>query len=134
MTYDDVQWHDDAVADLGLDEVAGGTHIAMFMAWLVLHGLAAEEWTASGAGLVSRSVSPAAYLFDVCDGQLDPVMLTASGNEFVTGHYYRYVSEYGDAPALASLKSLYEAEDSWATYDAVAPLIDRLFNNWQAAA
>ncbi|WP_109505924.1 hypothetical protein [Nocardioides speluncae] len=134
MTYDDAQWHGDAVAHLGLDETAGGTHIAMFMTWLVLHGFAAAAWTASGAGLADRSITPGEYLFDVCDEQLDPVMLTAAGNEFVAARYVHYVSGYVDVPELSSLRSLYEAEDSWATYDAVAPMIDRLFSDWRAAA
>ncbi|MEV0295304.1 hypothetical protein [Nocardia sp. NPDC050710] len=132
MTYDDAGWHTDSVVDLGLPLAAAGTHIAMFMAWLVLHDLATEDQSTRGRGLRDRSVTPGQYLSSDCCGEIDPFMLNDTGNAFTKAAYRSYLGAYLGIPVIASLDSSYEAPDSWQTYDAVAEEIDRLFRMWRS--
>lgn len=40
MTYDDAEWHQETVDELGLPEDNAATHIGIFYAWMRAHGLA----------------------------------------------------------------------------------------------
>ncbi|MFB7875151.1 hypothetical protein ACFC06_07845 [Nocardia sp. NPDC056064] len=130
MTYDDASWHSDSVHDLGLDPEAAGTHIAMYMAWLVLHDQATAEMTARAGGLRDRSITPGSFLFDQCAGEIDSSMLTESGAAFTAATYRMYLGAYEYIPGVAAYDPMYSAPDSWEIYDAVAPEITQLHRDW----
>jgi hypothetical protein len=132
MTYDDAGWHRDSVAELDLPESAAGTHIGMFMVWLVLHGLVTEEQRVSVRGLFDRSITPGEYLFEACCGEINSAMLNETGDAFTKAAYDTYGEAYESLPSDAAYHSSYAVPDSWETYDLISPSIDRLFAQWRS--
>lgn len=131
MTYDDAEWHYDSVGELGLDTAAASTHIGMFMAWLALHGLTQSD--RNPTELHSRTITPGEYLRRYCVNQIDPSMLTDTGNAFTEAGYRAYLSGYRNVPAVARHGERYGEPDTWETYDEVAPMIDELYAEWRSA-
>ncbi|MFV8165502.1 hypothetical protein ACNQVK_25980 [Mycobacterium sp. 134] len=131
MTYDDAGWHYDTAIENGLQPAAAGTHIGMFMAWLALHGMAQPDYAPSE--LHERTITPGEYLRRHCVAQIDPFMLTDTGNAFTSAAYRPYLRQYRDVPAVARHDSTYETPDTWDTYDEVAVLIDALYAEWRSA-
>ncbi|BDU05857.1 hypothetical protein GV791_06905 [Nocardia cyriacigeorgica] len=130
MTYDDAEWHCDSVSEFDLPGEAAGTHIGIFMAWLVLHDLASPEYAQRGWVLHARTSTPGEFLFASCCGQIDPGMLTVTGNAFIDDAYRAYLRMYDNIPEVAIHDNMYAAPDTWQLYDAVAQEIDGLFQEW----
>lgn len=139
MKYDDASWHfDDEFPEL--PESAGATHIAMFLAWAALHGLASEVHTVDFANelskLKSRAIVPGAWFLAVCDGKFTDEDLNEEGNRFAAAYYEAeegavstYLSDYEET--FPNLDTLYSVDDSWVSYDALTTVISRRFDAWR---
>jgi len=131
VTYDDAEWHYDSVGELDLDVSAASTHIGMFMAWLALHDLTRSD--CNPTELHNRTITPGEYLRRYCVNQIDPSMLTDTGNAFAEAGYRTYLSQYRNVPAVARHGERYGEPDTWETYDEVAQMVDELYAEWRSA-
>jgi hypothetical protein len=120
---------------------AGGTHIGMFVAWALLHGLAGDihlnQFPEPLARLRERKITPGQFLLEACDGKFTDEDLSELGNRFAE-HYYEggdvpghYFADYA-ATVGVETPSIYHVPDSWDTYGQLERVIQNRFEEWQA--
>lgn len=145
MKYDDASWHYGGDFPPSLPSEAGATHIAMFLGWAVLDGLAGEYHTTDAADelarLQRREVTPTQWFIQACDGKFTDEDLNDEGNSFAVSYYAEgeglqtaegaYLADYCDT--FPSANSLYEVEDGWASFDALAPTIASRWEVWRSS-
>ncbi|MBP7340185.1 hypothetical protein [Niveispirillum sp.] len=143
MTYDNASWHYEGNFPADLPENAGATHIALFLSWAVLNGLAGDlhiqEFTADLAQLRGRAVTPGEWFLSVCDGKLVDEDLNEEGNRFTHAYYAGddglhtgegyYLSDYVDA--FPDAETAYHVPDTWASFDTLAPILARRLAAWR---
>jgi hypothetical protein len=139
LEFDRWRWHTEGAFPKDQPPEQGYVHIGVFVAWLVERDMLDPDWVAASglgeavASIRERSGSPCA-LRDVTEGRLTGEMLTTEGKGFA-GAYY--APEYGYARdwrrAFGRRADRYAVPDSWATYDWIAPLIDRRHREWVEA-
>ena len=139
MKYDDASWHYGGNFPPDLTPAAGATHIAMFVAWCLLNGLAGEihieDFPDALERLKNRKITPGSWFISSCDEKFTDEDLNEEGNAF-TVYYYAaddapYLNEYSAALA-EDLESVYEVPDTWETYELLAPIIRASHANWKA--
>ena len=103
MAYDRADWHygGDFPADLPPEN--GGTHIGMFVAWAISHGLEGdlrrEDSAASVEAVRERRMTGREFLFGACDEKFWEEDLSDEGNAFA-GWYYASEGPYMQARRL----------------------------------
>jgi hypothetical protein len=137
MAYDRADWHygGDYPDDLPPDN--GGTHIGMFLAWAIINNLEGEDHQTDCPELLiavrERQMTGRQFLFRQCDEKFWEVDLNNEGNAFAK-HYYGgeelYFEDY-QRILTSDLPSLYHVEDSWDSYDKIAPVISQRFDEWK---
>jgi len=136
MAYDKAEWHYGGVYAEDLPPENGGTHIGMFLAWAILHGLEGalhrEEWPEALAALRARQITGRTFLIQRCDGALGEDDFSPEGNAFAAAYYAsdNYVADYQDVLG-GNEPTLYHVADTWENYDRIAPVIDRRFKEWK---
>jgi hypothetical protein len=85
-------------------------------------------------------VTPAQWSIQACDEKFTDEDLNDEGNSFAASYYAEgeglhttdgsYLADYCDT--VRSANSLYEVEDSWASFDALAPKIASRFDEWRS--
>lgn len=144
MKYDDASWHyaGDFPADLSSD--AAATHIGMFVAWCLLNGLGSTTHNRALEVLRKRRMTPGQYLLAECDGKITNEDLNLEGNAFAYAYYSHeesscssmsFFGDYADAMTTDGVEeeialSIYHVKDLWATYDRIAPRIDKAYREW----
>ena len=140
MKYDDASWHYGGDFPEDLPSEAGGTHIAMFVSWCLLNGLAGEVYDDETPDLLKelrdRTTTPCAWFFSACDEKFTDEDLSDEGNAFAQ-HYYAgagalYLDDYLETIGTG-LDSLYHVPDSWGTFDSLAPVICERHKSWKAS-
>jgi hypothetical protein len=140
MKYDDCSWHSGGDFPADLPDEAGATHIAMFVAWALLNGLASEfvltDFSADLRTLQARDISPGAWFIQSCDGKFVDDLINDSGNGFVKLYYQDlsmkpgcYLADYQSA--FPNLATLYHVPDAWGTYDRLEPVINARYLAWK---
>jgi hypothetical protein len=130
MSIDRADWHYGGDYPDDLPDVNGGTHIGMFIAWLILNRHESEDLrdsAQSGIDAVrARTMTGRTFLFEFCDEKFTDDMLSDGIAEFVADYYREdYVADYEEM--FEDADSLYHVEDTWANYERIAPLIDTAF-------
>jgi len=142
MKYDDASWHYGGDFPAHLPPEAGSTHIAIFVAWCVLNGLAADPHTDDGAELLAalkaRTIAPAQWFVAACAAKSTDEDLTEEGNAFAAAYYgaggglasdpNAYLADY--EKEFSEAESLYEVSDNWETFNRIAPQIALRFKKW----
>ncbi len=142
MKYDDASWHFEGHFPSDLSPDAGATHIALFVAWAVLDGLASDSQKVDGAdhlaALRSCRTDPVRWFSVACDFEFTDQDLNAKGNAFSA-------TSYGtpDAPATRAgrcladyercfpgMPSLYPVPPGRGSYDLLAPTLSRRSRAW----
>ena len=140
MKYDDASWHYGGDFPSHLPNEAGATHIGMFVAWCLLNGLAGEihlnDFPEEYEKLKKRKVTPAEWFMSACDEKFTDEDLSKEGNGFA--HYYyedekteKYVEDY-DNILCDELETIYDATDSWKSYDKLAQAIKQRYKSWKS--
>lgn len=137
--YDDLDWHAGDF-DGGLEDIAGGTHIGMFLTWAILRGLGADDLSSRVKPVLeARRMTPGELCWETCDGALLSVWFGDEGNAFTQGYYTRddqlYFRDYA-AWLAKDLPSIYHVPDTWETFDLLAPKLDErlaFWRNWRAS-
>ena len=138
MKYDDASWHYGGEFPAGLPIENGGTHIGMFLGWVITRDLVGELHLEESAPRVQevkdRRITGRDFLFFECDGKLIDEDLNATGNSFAMAYYEStYSADYYDN-AFPEGEDPYSVEDSWANFDRLAEILDRRFSEWQQGA
>lgn len=139
IEYDVWRWHIGGNFPKNQLPEQGYVHIAMFVTWLVERDLLDAKWVArSGvqramAALEDRAETPCA-LRDMTDGRLASDMLSPEGQAFAGAYYapeYGYARDWRNA--FGRRADRYDVPDEWATFDRIAPTIDRRYGAWVAS-
>lgn len=144
MKYDDASWHYGGNFPTDLPPEAGMTHIAIFVVWAILNGVAGEIHNPGelevDLKIKERSITPTEWFISACDEKFTDEDLSEEGNSFAQSYYAdgtgllaqsgSYLADYQQA--FPGLKQLYEVPPTWASYDRVAPLISKRFKEWRA--
>jgi hypothetical protein len=103
LKYDDASWHYGGEFPENAPEEHGGTHIALFMKWCFVQGLAGDfhlqgepEDTQK---VIEGKLSASEFLFKYCDGKLTTEDLNEEGNAFAENYYGDeglYLSDYAN--------------------------------------
>lgn len=146
MKYDDASWHYGAENfSPDLPPEAGATHIAMFVAWAALNGLAGElhldDFQAELERLRNREWTPTQWFLCVCDEKFTNEDLNEEGNLFARAYYgdenglptsaASFIDDYCGA---FSSEDIYAVPDGWMTYAEIASVIDRRYEAWRSRA
>ncbi len=143
MKYDDASWHYGGNFPAGLPMQAGATHIAMFVAWAVMNGLAGQYHIEDAADdlalLKGRVVTPTSWFIRACDEKFTHEDLNDEGNSFAASYYGNeeglhstsgsYLDDY--CGAFPNAESLYHVEDSWDSFDVLAPALSSRLKSWR---
>ena len=144
MKYDDASWHYGGNFPEDLPREAGGTHIAMFLAWAAGSYLLGELHTNEApellAGLLERSMTPGRWFMAACDAKFTDEDLNAQGNAFAAAYYVE--EEAPDASKLTYLADYcetfpefvdtYAVPDSWESFERLRPLLDKRYAEWKS--
>lgn len=140
MKYDDASWHYDGDFPAELPTEAGATHIGMFVAWCMLHGMAGplhtDEFPDGLEELQAREVTPGQFVINACDEKFTDEELTDEGNSFALAYFGtargmgQYVTDYEETLSRGE-PTLYYIKDSWENYDKLASVIERRFSEWK---
>ncbi len=138
VKYDDASWHYGGDFPEDLPDEAGGTHIAMFVAWALLTDLGgslhSEDFPDDLAALRARQMTPGEYFFTACDGKFTDEDLNRRGNAFATFYFddddRGYLADYDDTLG-GDVPTLYHVPDSWETFDRIRTVLDERFKAWR---
>jgi hypothetical protein len=145
MKFDDASWHYGGEFPAELPPKAGATHIAMFVAWAVLNGMAGEYHIKDAADdlalLQRRELTPTDWFIRACDEKFTSEDLNDEGNSFAAGYYGNgegflstdgsYLDDYCETFPKAG--SLYDVEDSWGSFDALASRLNNRLEAWRSS-
>lgn len=134
---DRADWHYGNDFPKNLPEENSGTHIGMYLNWIIDNELIGEfHLTESIDGIErvkSREITGRDFLFDYCDGKFWNEELNETGLEF-TENYYSSDKYFGDyAKVLANeLDSIYEVKDNRQNYSLIKEKLDQRFSKWNS--
>ena len=138
VKFDHASWHSGGEYPEDLDDEAAATHIGMFLAWLLLAGHVGGELSQDEVALLrTRAVTPGQFLLRYCDGKFVSTELDEAGIDFALAYYQGrnvrlpFADDYVAAVGF-TMGDVYRIPDSWATFDAVAPVITTRYEEWNA--
>ena len=142
MAHDRIDWHSGAENfPTDLHEDAGGTHIGMYLAWVITRGLEGElhreESPESLEDVRQRRMTGREFLIRRCDTRFWEDDLSDLGNQFTRDYYAAesppgYFDDYDECLAVG-LPSQYHVADTWENFDLIAARIDERFSEWRRA-
>ena len=132
MKYDDASWHYGGEFPKGLPRRNGGTHIGMFLAWMIERGLTNEEHQLEApkelASVRAHKMTGTSFLFAVCDEKLTVDDFSVEGNRFARAYFQGdYSDDYMRLFKVKDDGSIYTVADTWENYDRLRPVIDRAY-------
>ena len=135
MKYDDASWHSGGDFPSDLPPEAGATHTGMFLTWCILSGHAGEELIdicddEGFESLKSRTTTPGQFFLEWCDGKFTELDVDEAIHPFIESYFDfekgSYIGDYHNALAT-SLPSDYHVPDTWESYDKIAPVISKAY-------
>jgi len=140
MAYIDcADWHSGGSYPPELPSDNAGTHIGMYLAWIILRGLGGKELVLQTADTYdwvrSREVTGRDLLFTKLDGKFFDELLSDEGRAFTRAYYETngYANDY-DRVLGSEGPTLYHVKDSWENFDKLAPVLDDRLAAWRAIA
>jgi hypothetical protein len=137
-TIDRADWHYKGDFPGNLPKENGGTHIGMYLNWIIdndLIGEALREDAAEGIQSVkSGKITGRDFLFQYCDEKFPEDFLNEEGLEFTQRYYKRlgtYMYDYQDVLGK-KYDSLYEIPDTRQNYELIAGKITKEFEKWKS--
>lgn len=134
---DRADWHSGGDFPKDVPEENGGTHIGMYLTWIIDNDLTSEfckEEFNKGLGEVkSRIITGRDFLFEHCDGKFWNDVLNDIGQKF-TEDYYTSILYYDDYVKTLDNdeETIYHIENSWKNYEKLKPILDKRFKKWKA--
>ncbi len=145
MAIDRMDWHYDSVEENDLPENNAGTHIGMFLTWIIDNDLLGEFHTEDESSLKyikkvkDREISGREFLIDMCDEKFWEEDLSEIGYEFVKDYYEddeslfanKYASYFEDYEELfENYETIYHTENSWENYNKLKLILDKRYKEW----
>ncbi len=143
MAIDRMDWHYGGNFPADLPNACGGTHIGMFLAWIILHDLIGadhrDDSVAELEAVRARRMSGRDFLVGQCDEKFWAADLNEEGQAFTASYYSgehaktygSYLEDY-EKILTANLPSTYHVQDIWENYDRLAPAIDQAYGRWKS--
>lgn len=141
MIFDRASWHSGVDFPKGLPDDAGGTHIGMFLTWIIMNHLEGDFLRQESAQALEevrrRRTTGRDFLFDECDDKMLEEDLNDEGNRFANSYYCGTDGKYGAYIAdyqitfVDSGMSIYAVADSRENYDRLEPVITRRYVAWK---
>jgi len=141
---DRADWHygGDYPKELPIEN--GGTHIGMYLNWIIDKNLIGEiHQIDSKVGIEevkSRRITGNDFLFKYCDEKFWEDDLNDEGLEFTKFYYQnpndledpygQYIDDYQETLGK-EYESLYEIPNTWGNYDKISKLIDKRYEKWK---
>jgi hypothetical protein len=135
---DRADWHYGGDYPSGLPPENGGTHIGIYLAWIIHRQLGSKTLEKYGGATLQRVLRREATGRDLLFAELDekffPELLTKEGRAFTRDYYEtnEYVNDY-DRVLGEALETLYHVDDTWENYDKMVPLLDERLEAWRKA-
>ena len=132
---DRTDWHSGNDFPSDLPEENGGTHIGMYLNWIIENDLVGElHRTDSKEGLEkvkTKEITGRDFLFLYCDGKFTNEDLNEVGLEFTEKYYSsnRYFNDYSTL-FIKDKESIYRVENNWENYSKIQPILDARFEDW----
>lgn len=141
MAIDRIDWHSGGDFPDDMPEENGGTHIGMYLAWIINNDLHGEVHRGAGSSeavrkLKRREITGLDFLVEQCDTKFWEADLNDEGKAF-TDHYYsndqtaKYVDDYAETLAKG-LPTVYHVQNTWENYDKLAKVIDKRYKEWRS--
>lgn len=133
---DRIDWHqtEDFPKNVPLEN--GGTHIGMYLNWIIENNLIGEihltESTNALEDVKARKITGRDFLIEYCDGKFWEEDLNEIGLEFTKDYYLtdKYFTDYADT-LDSNEDSVYEYKNSWDNYGKLKIVIDNRFKDWK---
>jgi hypothetical protein len=139
MTYDRIDWHTKGNFPKNLPFKNGGTHIGMFIAWVINNNLISEfhiEKSKESIEKVKRQqMTGTEFLIKECDAKFWEEDLNEIGNRF-SQFYYANNNDYGEyiddySITFSNYDTLYNIEDTWENFKKIESVITKKYNDWK---
>ncbi len=138
MAIDRIDWHGESAEQAGFPNENGGTHIGIYLAWMINHHLEGEfhqEESAEELEQVrTRQITGREFLTRMCDEKFLEEDLNEEGSAFTQAYYEsnEYFKDY-DATLVDSngLTDTYAVEDTWENYYLMADVISQKYKQWK---
>jgi hypothetical protein len=134
---DRADWHYGGNYPSELPPENGGTHIGMYIAWIMLRDLASKELIQHAGDtytwVLNREVTGRTLLLTKLDEKFFDQLLTPEGREFTRSYYETngFANDY-DRVLGGDLPTLYHVADTWENFDKLAPILDERLAAWRA--
>jgi hypothetical protein len=133
---DRMDWHYGGDYPDNLPQENAGTHIGMFLTWIIDKDLIGEMHREDSQEAIqkvlNRQMTGREFLTQECDEKFWEEDLNEEGYAF-TQHYYEsdsYIQDYADTLAT-DVDNIYEVENTWENYDKLKPVIDKRYGQWK---
>ena len=134
---DRADWHYGGNYPQGLPQENAGTHIGIYLAWIINRELGSKQLAKLGGEtyqkVLRREATGRDLLLTELDEKFFPQLLNSEGGAF-TREYYEtndFVNDY--ALVLGgNLESLYHVQDTWDNYDKMAVKLDERLAAWRS--
>lgn len=114
-----------------------GTHIGMYLAWIIISRLESFALRQAAATAVEevrgKQLTGREFLFAHCDGKLTSDALNKEAQAFTESYYVDEYLEDFDQVLVSKANGTYTVVDSWANYDRIAVVIDRRLRDFRSS-
>lgn len=140
FTIDRMDWHYGGEFPKNLPRENGGTHIGMYLAWIINNNLIGDlhlDDAADSVELVkNREMTGRDFLIQECDEKFWEEDLNDEGLQF-THFYYadengmkQYIEDYVEC--FKPEKEIYNVENNWDNYDKISKILDQRYGEWKS--
>ena len=134
---DRADWHYGGNYPKGLPPENAGTHIGIYLAWIIHRQLGSKQLVKLGAETYQKVLRREATGRDLLLAELDekffPQLLNSEGGAFTRAYYETndFLNDY-DLVLGGELESLYHVQDTWENYDKMAERLDERLAAWRS--
>lgn len=134
---DRADWHYGGNYPTDLPPENGGTHIGMYLSWIILRDLGSEELVQHSGETYNwvrnREVTGRDLLITKLDEKFFDELLSAEGKAFTRSYYETngFANDY-DRVLGGDLPTLYHVQNTWENFDKLAPVLDERLAAWRA--
>ena len=133
---DRLDWHSGNDFPKDLPEINGGTHIGMYLNWIIDTDLIGElhiKESIDGIEKVkAKTITGRDFLIDYCDGKFWDEELNEIGQAFTKDYYSsdKYFDDYANILG-SDVESIYHVENNTQNYELIKQTLDNRFEKWK---